>query len=240
MKKLLTILTVMGFVLSAGIASASTLKGEYWDVVAISFDPVNNLARNPLTTPSGSGVISNQTGSFLDSVDAIVAGRDADYLFESTGINYEAVNRIRNVSVASFLGSDGSTLTGGADNSVLGTILRLTGFVRLSAGANLFNIRSDDGYRLVVDGIVAGEFDGLRPPNGRVTNDIVSSASERVVPFQLLYFEAQTRQAQLVASLNGAIITGEVAPIPLPAGLPLILAGIAVFGGVRLRQRRAA
>lgn len=240
MKKLFTIVTLLGFGLSAGFASASTLKGEYWDVVAIAFDPANNLARNPVTTPSGTGIVSNATGSFLDSVDAIVAGRPADYLFESSGINYGAVTRIRSVSLESFLGADGGTLTGGAENSVLGTILRLTGFVKLTEGENLFQIYSDDGYRLVVDGMVAGEFDGLRGPNSKLTNDIVTSASERVVPFQLLYFEAQTRDAQLVASLNGSIITGELTPIPLPAGLPLLLAGVVVFGGLRLRQRRAA
>lgn len=225
MKKLLSTLAAVGFAMSASIASAATISGEYWDVAAQSGNPIT----------SGTPVLS---APFLANADAVIASRAADATFTSTGIDYSTPGNSVFSSLNDFLGADGASLSGLGGNSVLGTIFRLTGFVNLAAGNNVFDIFSDDGFRLTVGGVEVGSFDALRPPSSSFVN--VDGGIGGLKSFELIYFETQQVEAALTARLNGQIITGEMAPIPLPAGLPLLLGGLAVFGTLRMRKNRAA
>jgi hypothetical protein len=222
MKKLLSTLAVVGFALSAPMASAGTLAAEYWDVAA--------QAGNPVT--SGAPVLS---APFLANADAVIASRAADATFTSTGIDYSTPGNSVFSSLNDFLGADSASLSGLGGNSVLGTIFRFTGLVNLAAGNNVFNIFSDDGFRLTVGGVEVGSFDALRAPSSSIVN--VAGGAGGLKSFELIYFEAQQVEAALTAKLNGQVIMGEV---PLPAGLPLLLGGLAVFGGLRMRKNRAA
>lgn len=42
------------------------------------------------------------------------------------------------------------------------------------------------------------------------------------------------------SDLTSSIFTQQLTPIPLPAGLPLLITGLAAFAGLRMRKKRAA
>lgn len=233
MFKLCSTLAVVAFAASTSIAAAGTIKNvEIWDAIG-----------NMGTTPTGEGVLENRGGSqaYMPSVLDVINSRAADATFTSSGLNYAPLSGVRlpDATFADFLGADAASIISDdsnfANRSLLGSVFRVTGKVLLDAGENIFKITSDDGFRLTV-GDTVGSFNRLRGP-GSFTNVTVDGGAGGFLDFELIYFEAMAVQAQLRAELNGEVIT-DIAPVPLPAGLPLLLGGIAVFGGLRLRKKR--
>jgi hypothetical protein len=206
-------------------AQAGSITGEFWDVAG--------QTGNPPT--SGSPALNPTGGSYLATVDSVIASRSADATFQSSGIAYPGPFAGGSVTqtLGSFLGADASTLNPMSLGSVqvLGTIFRLTGTVNLLAGNNTFNIFSDDGFRLSLGGAVVGTFDALRAPSSSIINYNSTGGAES---FELIYFEAQQVAAALTASVNGNVIGPT--PMPEPSTMLLFGSGLAGFSAWRYRK----
>jgi len=208
---------------------AGSITGEFWDVAG--------QTGNPIT--SGSPALDPTGGSYLATVDSVIASRSADATFQSSGIAYPGPFSFADVTqtLNSFLGADASTLNPMSlgSVSVLGTIFRFTGTVNLLAGNNTFNIFTDDGFRLSIGGAVVGMFDGVRAPSSSIINYNSTGGDES---FELIYFEGQQFVAALTATVNGNVITPTHAPIPEPSTMLLFGSGLAGLAAWRYRRAK--
>jgi hypothetical protein len=196
-------------------AQAATLSGAYYDVGGFLIC---------CSGPTSPGTPVNSASDAL----AFVNSNAATATFQSTGISYNMTAPHLMPTLGGFLGSDVITLSGNAGDSFLGTILTFTGVINLLNGNNVFDIFSDDGFILYVDGVEKGRLEGLRAP-GSTTLNVASSGGNK--SFRLIYFEGSQTQAALQVKLNGATL----AAVPLPAGGLLLLGGL---GALALARRR--
>jgi hypothetical protein len=204
-------------------AGAATISGAFYDVGGrTNFNNVNS--NNGVGAGIGAAESANAALSYIGS-------NAANATFQSTGINYNMTSPYgMPASIGAFLGGDSATLSGGASTPFLGSILVFTGTIKLLAGNNSFNIFSDDGFVLEVDGSEVGRFEGLRAP--QAGDNIIVASTGGIKSFRLVYFEGSQTQAALRAKLNGEIM---VAAVPLPAGGLLLIGAI---GGLAVLRRR--
>ena len=216
MKKFLTFMAVVVGLASASTAGAATFAGEFWDA-------------------------DGRLGSIDDAL-AVIAGGPADATFSSTVIDYPrggngaaaAANgtiAAAGTTLAAFLGVDAASLSGERDTPLTRSVFRFTGFLDLLAGAETFEVRSDDGFRLTVGGTLVDSF-GNRAFRG---SPVTVEAGDGRTPFELVYYEDQGNTGVEFA-LNGAAASPAVAPIPLPAGLPLLAGALGVLAFIRRRR----
>ena len=205
---------------SLGLSSAAfaaTFQGEFWDAA----------------TPVGK----------LEDADAIIAGGDPNGIFDSTGIDYPQLGDVVSddaTSLADFLGSDADSLAGDVgieDATLTDSVFRFTGFLDLLAGEQLFSVGSDDGFRLTIGGVVISSAEA----RSFSTTDVVVDAGVGITAFELIYFE-RTVVTGVNFSIDGVLAApaDPVAAVPLPAGLPLILAALGTLGLAARRSNRAA
>ena len=213
MFRTLTTAGVIALGLGAAPAAAATFQGEFWDVGAIGT---------------------------LDEALAVIASRGADQTFRSGGIDYsQGADKTvdSGKSVGFFLGADAATLSGGHHTNIVGSVFRFTGFVDLGAGDETFAVGSDDGFRLTVGGVELGRAD-LREFS---TSTFVTDAGDGPTAVELIYFQNHGL-AGVEFSVNGQIAVatddtvGQVAPVPLPAGLPLLAGALGAFAFARRRK----
>ena len=229
-------------------AASAPFDVEFWDVDI--FDQ-GTLAPGSDRAPSGE-VIGDaqdnanrgQPGGVLADVLSVIDRNAPDFTFQSTaidypgrsgGINPATLLNNNGQTIGDFLGGDAEFLTDEQqETELLGSIFRFTGLLGVEDGVNQFEIFSDDGFQLTVDGEVLGEFTGIRA-FGSDTFDL--TLPEGGVPFELIYYDALTSQAGVQLLVNGETAT----PVPLPATLVMALSGLgllALFGIGRRRLSR--
>jgi hypothetical protein len=236
-------------VLAAGTAQAATLKVELWDVLA---GPSTCCAPNPTAAQQAAARVAS-TGSstilvnpanpfsanYLPAVNTITSTEGANLTFNidsSLLAGGFAVTGMTGYATAGqtlndFFGFDIDGLAAGiGNNSVLGTILRITGFVDVGTGDS-YSVRSDDGYSIAIgDGALVVN-DGLQAPT---TTTHGYTGTSGVQQFSMTWFDNQRVEAAL--QVRGLEFV-DVAPVPLPAGLPLLLVGL---GALAVAARRKA
>ncbi len=191
-------------------ASAVTFRGEFWDTTA----SINTI----------------------DEALAYIDVNSVDATFRSTAIDNPNgscnVQSSRN-TLASFLGNDAATLSGFGSAHVEGTLLRFTGFLDLLPGKQKFVVGSDDGFRLII-----GETElGRANARGFTNSSFDLDAGSGRTAFELVYFE-RAGDAGVRFSIDGALAAPAV--VPLPAALPMLLAGVGALDIVSSRRRKAA
>lgn len=209
MKKFLFVAAVAA--LSAGSAAASTIKAQFW----------------------------NADRSF-STVDQAIAYADANAVtatFESTVLNYpNQGNNVssRNTTLADFLGPDAASLSGAGNTNLTTSVFRFEATLDLAPGAYKITVGSDDGYRLFFDGALVSE--RVRPRGFRDTVRLDVNV-DGPTEFELYYYENFGRTG-VTFSINDVVVDSNIiAPIPIPASLPLLLAGIGAFGIARRRAK---
>ncbi|MFK7868674.1 MAG: VPLPA-CTERM sorting domain-containing protein [Roseobacter sp.] len=241
MKKILIASAMcLGFMATTG--TASTLKVEVWDVIATQgFD--NNPAVQTGTFSIGGG---NDANYFTDqasdtsdrSVLAAIASRTADATFNIStadlATGFGPTDFVGTpTSIAQFFGVAGG---GVLDNSILGTIARITGLADVDAPSDL-TIVSDDGWRLTVGGAAPAFNIGINNVPGGLqgpgSSDTVALAAGQNQSFELIWFEGNVKDAQLKLTVGDNVT---LQAVPLPAGAFLLLGGLAGFGLMRRRK----
>lgn len=216
MKKLLVTLAL---VFGAGIGQAATLglSGEHYNV---------NAAFNTIA-----------------QAEAIVAGNPATATFDATALAY--ANGPSSRTLSTWLGSNGS-ITSGSDTQVYSSVFKFSGFITLGAGIQNLAIGSDDGYKLSIGGGVVSQLNGNRP--FATTNAIFNAGAGGTFAFELLFWDGVNSPINNFTGLNVTVngnviddtITSTMAPVPLPAAMPMMLAGFGLAGAFVARRRRRA
>lgn len=206
-------------------AQAAVINGEFWQVES----------DNPILDEQG---VNNHLSHILEA-DSIIASGAPIATFHSTGIDYPAgaTGSISSgTSLSNFLGGttgDGGSIVGTDASDLLLSVFRFTGFVDLTAGAHTFDLGSDDGFRLTIGGtqvaIQATE-------RGFGTTSVNADLGAGVQAFELIYFEDDGNTG-IEFKIDGSVVTGVAAPVPLPAAGWMLIAGV---GGLAALRRCAA
>lgn len=207
-----TFIAAVAVVLGTQGASAMTIQGEFWS--------------------------AGQTlNSIDDALSVIDSSTGPDATFQSSGIDY--INGSQNTTastttLSTFLGSDAASLSGLGDTPITQSVFRFTGFVDLMAGAQAFQVGSDDGFLLTVGGQEIGRSNNRRFGTSTFNVD----AGTGPTAFSLVFYE-NIRNTGVNFSIDGNVVQGvdAPAPVPLPAGLPLMAAALGLMAFLR---RRAA
>lgn len=180
--------------------------------------------------------------STIADAEATIAGGAPTATFTSTAIDYPngAAGHIHdNTTLETFLGADGGSLVGTNTTNLTYSVFRFTGWLDLAAGTNTFSVGSDDGFQLKVDGNVLSSYNGNRPFQ---TTSVDADLGAGLKAFELIYWE-NSSYTGVEFRINGALAQfaapGATAPVPLPAGLPLLAGGLGLFALAKRRKRAA-
>lgn len=198
--------------------------------------PAALIALSPLAAPAAIlGEFWDADGfiSTLDTAQAIIDASGPDATFTSTGIDYpngDADWVFDTETLATFLGTDAASLSSNALTTLEFSVFRFTGQIALD-GLTEFSVGSDDGFQLTIDDTLVSSFDAPRPFD---TTTVSADLGTGLFDFELIYFE-DAGLTGIEFFIDGEIVTGDMAPIPLPAGGALLLTGLA---GLALKRRR--
>lgn len=225
MKKLLAT-TAVALALAGSGATAATMNGEFWDAPG--------------------GTVANVTDGITQA--GLIGAATATWTV--TDINYgdpDDPTRAWDIEdLQGFLSGDNVNDPLGDALSIVGngltdfqeSVIRISGLVRFAAG-DVVTVTSDDGFRLLLDGVAAAPnpttgcsnstIEGIRPPG--CTNTITGIAPGSYFA-ELWYIEGNETQAQLQSNLADYATV-----VPLPAGAVLMLTAMGGLGLMRARRK---
>ena len=189
-------------------ASAPTLDVSLGAPTLLEFDESNaDVAGSGLN-----GEIYDSAGrlSKLNQIDAMIDGNAADASFTATEVNYSGGS-----TIGAFLGGDGASLTAESGTTAHTFAVKLTGYIKLDAGSHTFDVRSDDGFRLKINGDVVTQFDGNRGARSSVNS--FEADRDGLYEVELVYWENGGGQV-LDVELDGVVLGGDILFGELPAG----------------------
>lgn len=216
MKTLLAIVAAAGISLASG-AYAATLQGTFYDTGGLNSG-----------TPTGTPLTTTMTAA-----ETFLAGNPTpDATFQSTGINYGTPPNYTFTDLNAFLGADAASLNPASAGTInmLGSVITIAGAISLDAGINTFDVYSDDGFSLKIDGSEILRRENLVAPTN--FNTSFDAGVGGLFDFEITWFEGSTTQAALGVKLNGDTLT---AAVPLPAAGFLL---IGALGGLAAAKRR--
>ena len=175
---------------------------------------------NTSTTTNDGGNLSS-----LSQVRAFIAANSPDAAFVANNINYTLSNGNLggNNNLQSFLGSDAASLNGVDPENSSDAIIRLSGTLQLQAGSYQFQVLADDGYSILIDGIVVAQFDGNQSPSS--SNGAFSISEPGSHTIEIIYWD-QGGQAVLqpTLSFNGGAYESLINFSPAQANPALVTA----------------
>ncbi|MEM8693708.1 MAG: VPLPA-CTERM sorting domain-containing protein [Pseudomonadota bacterium] len=194
----------------AGGASASTIDATFWDA------------------SRGFGTI-DQAISYAETNEATAT-------FTSTAVDYPNAGKVVRsglTTISDFIGADVSSLVGDGSATLGESVFRFSGRLALAPGTYNISVGSDDGFRLFFGGTNVAE--QVRPRAFRLTNRTVEVTGN--TDFVLYYYENYGRTGVEFRVDNDIVDTADLVPVPLPAGLPMLLAGLLGLGYVARRRK---
>ncbi|ABZ78462.1 putative outer membrane adhesin like protein [Shewanella halifaxensis HAW-EB4] len=153
------------------------------DTATVAID-LTNVNEPPLATDDYFGVgLNSHYYSYNDSTDGgnlssvsqvrdFINSNEADATFTATTLNYAkgGGNLGTGTSLQSFLGDDAASLSNDPGNSS-DAILHMQGSVQLDAGTYGLKVTADDGYSVLIDGVVVAEVSRNQSSSTRVPGD---------------------------------------------------------------------
>lgn len=186
--------------------------------------------------------------SGFSTIDAAISFADSNTAtgkFVSTTIDYPN-GSTRSFSdrntMAAFLGVDAASFTGTTPSSLETSVFRISGTFMPGEGVKKYSVGSDDGFALEIGGT---EIARHSRPRGFGYTNAYFDAGSGPVDFVLTYYENYGNTG-LHFKIDHVTVTDAIAyapsnapaAVPLPAALPLMMAGLGVLGIAG--RRRAA
>ncbi|NRA29957.1 MAG: hypothetical protein HRU11_06805 [Parvularculaceae bacterium] len=172
----------------------------------------------------------------LSSVEQAIAGIAGDTAvgtFDVTMLDYP--NGSNNLSstntVSDMIGADFASFVG-TDVVLETSVWVFTGFIRLEAGAQTFNVASDDGFRLSIGGNEISRHSGTR---GYRSTSVTTDAGTGLQLFELVFFENKGKTG-LTFSVDGSTAMA-AEPVPTPGSLALMASGGLIMVSVQRRMK---
>jgi len=175
----------------------------------------------------------------LAQVEAFIAANNPDATFTATSIDYTYVTGDLGGDgrLQTFLNTDAGSLSNDPENSS-DAIIKLSGNVELDAGDYTFKVTSDDGFSIVIDGVVVASFDSIHSPtttyydvniaeSGTHDMSIVywDQGGEAVLKVELSNDGGQTYNvlstSNAISTVNDALVTNEDTPLTIAPSLLL-------------------
>jgi len=126
--------------------------------------------------------------SGLTSAQSIVENESVDATFIATVVDYDRGGGHLGMSnhLQNFLDHDANSLSSDPEDSSRG-VITLEGDMHFEEGDYTFKVYSDDGYQILIDGEVAGQFTGNRGPSSNVNPSIFIEGGEHHV--EIIYWD---------------------------------------------------
>lgn len=209
-----TIFVAAAALLSSSVAlSAATFQGTFWDAPANAF----NASGTEIGDPNGAG---------LQNAINYANSNAATATFTSTGLSYgDAGTNWAIGSLSEFLNADAGSIVGTDPSNIQESVFRFVGKSYFEDG-QVYSVTSDDGFRLVADGMTVFEYGGNRPPGS--TSSYVWDKGTGLFDVTFWFYEGNFTQVQLQSNIAPSAI-------PLPASGFLVLGAL---GGLGLFARR--
>jgi hypothetical protein len=140
--------------------------------------------------------------SRLSQIDDLTANNDPSVTFTATNLDYSGGS-----TIGAFLGEDAASASGATDARAETFAIKLTGYIRLDAGNHEFGVRTDDGFRLKINGETVTEFDGNR--GARTSSGTFEADGPGLYEVEIVYWENGGGQV-LDVELNGEQLSGGI------------------------------
>ena len=179
--------------------------------------------------------LDSPSNNINQAINAI-ASASPTATFQTSAIDFPNGNtntNSSNTTLATFLGADAASIIGNGLATIQTSVFRFTGFLDLLPGNQSFAVGSDDGFRLTIDDT---EVSQRARPRGFSTTTRNRNPGTGRVAFELIYFENYGNTG-VEFFIDGTL--ANPAPIPVPAGLPLIVTAVAALGFLKSRRRRS-
>ncbi len=217
-------------------AQAASFKGEFWDVApfvsdanqgdfprGFEFDSVLATLDTPPDVIFDVLVLDYPNATTPRTADRIITGsRNGDVYTETA-------------TLGEFLGADASGLTATEQAiSLAGAVFRFSGFISVAAGDTVFDVTSDDGFRLSLGGVPLP--DSFTGPRGFSNTPMIYTApTAGTVAFELIYYDSGVTGAGLFVQHDDAQLVPVSGPpaIPLPASVWILMSGLVLLAGIR-------
>ena len=169
-------------------AGNDTVIGDDADAIAVNLDAGFITQASQITLPAATGL----KGEFFDTSTvfadlseaiALTSNTAPKATFTASSFNYAQSDG----TLAGFLGSDGNSLSAHGDDPDETFALKLTGYIRMSAGTHDFNVTSDDGFSLKINNQTVTEF---TTPRGTATSSgNYTAPQDGLYEVELIYFQ---------------------------------------------------
>ena len=145
------------------------------------------------------GSIDGSNLSSVDQVNSFIAANNPDATFIASNIAYGDVTIKGNLggdndtgdsktNLETFLGSDAASLSVDNPQQAGDAILKMFGLIDLSAGTYQFKVLADDGYSIMIDGVVVAQVDNNQAPK-TTTHAEFTIATDGLHSIEIIYWD---------------------------------------------------
>lgn len=172
-------------------AGDDTVTGDDAGAIPVNLDAGFISQAGQITLPAATGLKgeffeTSTVFSALSEAVALTINSTPKATFIASAFNYAKSDG----TLAGFLGSDGNSLSGHGTASDETFALKLTGYIRLSAGTHDFNVTSDDGFSLKINHQTVTEF--TTPGGTDSSSGNYTAAQDGLYDVELIYWQGSS------------------------------------------------
>ncbi|NOJ14137.1 VWA domain-containing protein, partial [Vibrio splendidus] len=122
---------------------------------------------------SGAYYGHNSQVSSVATALSVINASDPDVTFTATDLDYSLSVKSGvddDAQLSDFLGDDADSISGNVPNGTTDGVFNLTGAIYLDEGEFALKVNADDGYSIVIDGVIVAEVDNNQSPTELIHN----------------------------------------------------------------------